>query len=185
MKQAFLLAMILLGVAVGSAIARQATIAIPMQQLSTFSGDRGAFYIVNVAVPEDVNGKRLDSVVMELSVDVEPMTPADSVSTPIVGVYPLTQSYNGGGAAPTFEDVVPSARPIALGQSTVVRMDITDIVKGWIESAASNHGLAIGSLTGPEVGNVTLNSTLPRSDSAVRITFFYQDRFGGAPGSGQ
>lgn len=96
----------------------------------------------------------------------------------------LTQAYSSG-ASPAFEDVVPSARPIALGENSVVRMNITGIVKSWIGAPASNHGLALGSLTGPEVGAITLNSTVPGSDSAIRITFFYQDRFGDRASSGQ
>jgi hypothetical protein len=58
-------------------------------------------------------------------------------------------------------------------------MDITDTVRGWVDSPTTNHGLVIGSLTGPEVADVTMNSAIPGGQGAIRITFFFQNRFGG------
>jgi hypothetical protein len=131
-------------------------------------------------------GKRLDSVLLEFAVDASPMILEDStVVVPVVGAFPLTATYTGGGvgngrdSAPVFNSAVPSARPIATGENRLVRMDVTDIVKGWMANPSSNHGLVIGSLTGPEAGAVTMRGALPGSESAVRLTFFYQNRFGG------
>jgi hypothetical protein len=183
--------MLLLALLVRPASAKEATVSIPMQQVSALSGANGPFYIVKVALPEDIVGKRLDSVIMEFAVDAEQLSLEDSVATPMVGVFPLTQAYSAGAradgvdTAPTFEGVVPSARPIALGERSVVRMDITDVVKGWLDEPASNLGLVIGALTGPKVSTVTLNPTLPKSDFAIRVTFFYQNRFGDRVPSGQ
>jgi hypothetical protein len=165
--------------------AKNATVAIPMGEVGEHAGARGEFYVVNVSIPGDIAGKRLDSVFIEFAVDATFLSLEDSVVSPVVGVYPLRQSFSGGvgdapghGAEPVFESVVPSARPIHLGENRVLRMDVTDIVKGWMDEPTSNHGLVIGALTGPEVGRVTLRDTVPGSDHAVRVTFFYQNRFG-------
>jgi hypothetical protein len=58
-------------------------------------------------------------------------------------------------------------------------VDITGIVNGWIANPSSNHGLVIGALTGPDVGTVSLASAGLGPATAVRVTFFYQNRSGG------
>jgi hypothetical protein len=56
--------------------------------------------------------------------------------------------------------------------------DITDMVRGWRASPSSNHGLVVGSLTGLEVGTVSLQNNALAASTALRVTFFYQNRFG-------
>jgi hypothetical protein len=136
-------------------------------------------------LPEDVAGKRLDSVFLEFAVDATPLSEEDSVTvTPEVGVFPLTETYQAGGgiggrnAEPVFTRLVPSLRPVAGGENRLVKMDVTDTIRGWIANPATNHGLVIGSLTGPEVATVTLKEAIPGGSSPIRITFFYQNRFG-------
>jgi len=171
----------------GLAHAKNATVSIPIGAVEVKSGERGNFYIVSVSIPNDVAGKRLDRVLIEFAVDATPTSLEDSVASPAVGVFPLTQTYAGEGiggapgidASPVIESAVPSVRPLMTGENRLVRMDITTIVRGWVANPSSNHGLVIGSLTGPEVGTVTLKDELPRSDNAVRVRFFYQNRFGG------
>jgi hypothetical protein len=138
-----------------------------------------------VSIPSEVVGNRLDAVVLEFAVEATASSEADSVATPEVGVFPLTQAFNDGPETPMFEDAVPSVRPVALGANRVVRMDITDIVRGWMNQPSSNHGLVVGSLTGPEVGTVTLKETIPDSEAAIRVTFYYQNRHGEAMSSRQ
>lgn len=142
---------------------------------------------VNVSIPADVAGKRLDSVLLEFAVDATPLSPEDSVVvTPEVGAYPLTAPYGSGrpgdgpgmNQQPVFEDVVPSSRPVASGDSRLVRMDITDIVRDWMANPGANYGLVIGSLKGPQVASVTLREAISGGEASIRITFFYQNRFG-------
>lgn len=168
------------------ALAKNVMVSIPIGEVDVHSGDRGNFYVVSVSIPADVSGNRLDHVFIEFAVDATPTSLEDSVATPEFGVFPLTQPYAGGGmggapgrdALPTIETTVPSVRPVATGENRLVRMDITKIVEGWIANPSSNHGLVIGSLTGPEVGTVTLRSELPGTDGAIRVVFLYQNRFG-------
>jgi hypothetical protein len=65
-----------------------------------------------------------------------------------------------------------------MGEGQRVVADITEIVRGWIETPSSNHGLVIGSLMGPKIGIVTLKSDGVAAGTTARITFFYQNRFG-------
>jgi hypothetical protein len=181
MKKVQFIASLFLSLLVGRVSAEVATISIPIQQVRTHSGERGQFYVINVTIPEDVLGKRLDSVMMEFATSATLLSLEDSLATPVVGVFPLTQAYSetrsatGGVVAPAFNEIVPSSRPISLGEHRVLRMDITEIARQWLDEPVNNFGLVIGSLTGPRVGLVTLDDMLPGSDFAVRITFFFQD----------
>ena len=180
------LAMVLVTALSGLASGKSTTISVPINQVAAHSGERGQFYILEVNLPEDMAGKRLDSVFLEFAVDVTPLSQEDSVTvTPEVGVFPLTQTYQGGigrspgnDTEPEFKTLVPSLRPVAAGETRLVNMDITEIVRTWISNPATNHGLVIGSLTGPAVATVTLKESIPGDSSAVKITFFYQNRFG-------
>lgn len=189
MKKHTITSMLMAGailVVAGLADAKKATVSILIGDVGVHSGERGNFYVVNVAIPGDLEGKRLDRVVLEFAVDASPTSLEDSVASPAVGVFPLTQTYAGESlgdapgmdASPVTESAVPSVRPLTTGENRLVRMDITAIVRGWLANPSSNHGLVIGSLTGPEVGTIILKDELPGSDSAVKVTFSYQNRFG-------
>lgn len=82
------------------------------------------------------------------------------------------------GGNPAYRTNVPSMWPVAAGDSRVVRLDITDIVGGWIADPSSNHGLVVGAITDPEVATVSLNTTSLGPDTAFRIRFLYQNRSG-------
>lgn len=184
MKRTIIQALAILGFLLfeSPVMATTSTISIPIDDVDVHEGSRGEFYLVSVPIPADAAGKRIDSVVLEFAVDVAALSPEDSGAAPAVGVYPLTRPFSGGAGegmdAPLFESNVSSVRPVTIGKNRIVRMDITEIVKAWVSDPSSNHGLVIGSLTGPEVGTVTLRDVLPDSDSAIRVTFVYQNRFG-------
>jgi hypothetical protein len=163
------------------AAAKSAVVSIPMTEVGSHAGERGTFYVLDLTVPEEVAANHLDSVVLEFAVDATVSSEEDSVATPFVGVYPVTSDFvasRGEGAegtveAPEFEAIVPSSRPVAAGEHRVLRMEITGIVREWIASPTTNHGLVIGTLTGPEVGTITLNDALPGGSAAVKVTFLY------------
>ena len=160
-----------------TAFPKSATIKLAMSQItSKTSAERGAFYVVNVAVPEDVVGKRLDTVLLEFYVDATPTTDEEAEEMPTVGVYPLTEAVPEG--EPKFNAFVPSVRSVPMGSGQKVLADITEIVRGWIETPSSNHGLVIGSLTGPKIGSVALKNDGVAAGTTAQVTFFYQNRFG-------
>ncbi|HEX6791143.1 MAG TPA: hypothetical protein VF247_07525 [Candidatus Krumholzibacteria bacterium] len=171
-----------------AALAKSLTVAVPTTSISVRSGPRGDLYAVRIAVPEGVVGKQLDTVVIEFALDISSISEEDSLATPVVGVYPLTREFSDavlrqGTVEPmdptSYQGEVSSARPVVIGQNRVIRMDITRIVRGWIAEPSSNHGLVIGSITGPVVGAVYLSDEALASGSPLRVAFFYQDRSGG------
>jgi len=179
MRQTFLfvaIASALVGVST-TALPKSATIKLAMNQITTkTSSERGGFYVVTFSVPEDVVGKRLDTVLLEFYVDATPTTDEEVEEMPTVGVYPFTEAFVEG--EPKFKASVPSVRSVPMGPGQKVLADITEIVRGWIETPSSNHGLVIGSLTGPKIGNVALKNDGVSAGTTAQITFFYQNRFG-------
>ena len=57
----------------GPALGKSITISVPINQVGVHTGDRGTFYVVNVPIPGDIEGKRLDSVFLEFAVDATPL----------------------------------------------------------------------------------------------------------------
>lgn len=175
-----------LGASRGEAFAKSSIVAVPMNEVRAYSGDRGAFYVISLSIPQDVFGNRLDSVFLEFAVEATPLVEDSVTVTPLVGAYPLLTEYAGGvvgdgqgrNPEPVFQSIVPSSRPVAAGDNRAVKMDITDVVREWIANPLTNHGLVIGSLIGPEIARVTLKNSIQGGETPIRITFFYQNRFG-------
>jgi hypothetical protein len=178
--RAYFVVVVALAGLMSSASAKNVTITVPIGDVETRTGARGGYYLVDFAVPKDVIDKRLDTVLLEMAVDVSATSLEDSVASPVVGVFPLRQSVatSGPGATPVFDTDAAAVRPVVIGENRKLTMDITDIVKGWIAAPATNHGLVIGTLTGPDVGTVSMKSATLGPGTAVRVTFFYQNRFG-------
>lgn len=188
-----LMVVCVLGALAVTAAAKTTVVSISMNSIRTHTGERGTFYVLDLSIPSDVEAGGLDRVVLEFAVDASAATHDDSLATPVVGVYAITRDFaanRGDGPvgtveAPEIGAITPSSRPVAIGEHRVLLMDITDIVKGWMRDPSSNHGLAIGTLTGPGVGTVTLNRLLPGGGAPVRATFFCRDSavLGGKSGS--
>lgn len=134
-------------------------------------------HVFEFGIPEDVVGKRLDSVILEFQIDVGLAQEERADATPVIAVYPLNESLRPG-QSPVFTGTFASARNVLpeAGQTLVV--DITDIVRGWVEEPSSNRGLVIGSFTGAKLSKLDLNPDAIDTGKAARVTFFYQNRFG-------
>jgi hypothetical protein len=159
------------------AYSKSVTVQVAGQSLSSGTTDRGAYYVLNLPVPEDVIGKRLDTVLLEFYVDVEADETIKFDYAPSIEVFPLTETSQLG-RSPQFTTAHPTSRPVALGDGQRVLLDITDIVKGWIESPSTNHGLVIGAFSGPKAGALNVRNDVIGSGKALQATFFYQNRFG-------
>lgn len=167
----------IVGTIAGVAQPANLAISIGMSGVTAKSGERGSYYVVKIDLPPELTGKRLDSALLEFAVDAAPLSPAEAGATPEIAVFPLTAEFTD--ASLNYDAKVPSVQNIPMGEGQVVMDDITSIVKDWLANPSSNHGLVIGALTGPEVGAVSLNDTVLGAGSALRVTFFYQNRFGG------
>ncbi len=163
-----------------------ASVALAKSQIVTISAanvssqgaeDRGSFHVFTVDIPEDVIGKRLDTVLLEFQIDVAIAEGEVAERVPVVGVYPLTERPPLGGA-PAFASSFATARNVKSQDGQTILVDITDIVRGWIAEPASNHGLVIGSFTGAKLSKLDLESNAIEPGKAARLTYFYQNRFG-------
>jgi hypothetical protein len=160
------------------ASAKSVTVRIGAEGISSgVEGDRGPYFLVELALPEEVIGKRLDTVLLEFYVDVAGDEEIEIDYTPSIEVFPLSEAPQTL-RMPRYTTSHPSSQPVAIGEGRRVTVDITDIVKGWIESPSTNHGLIIGSFSGPKPGDLDLRSDVIGSGNALQATFFYQNRFG-------
>jgi hypothetical protein len=133
---------------------------------------RGTYYVVDLVVPEELAGKYVDSVVLEFFVDVTPDESIGPEYTPLVEVFPLTEQVRDG-QPPRYATSYPSSRPIPVGDGQRVIIDITEIIRGWIASPATNHGLVLGSFRGPRVGALELRDDLLGTDKLLLVTFHF------------
>jgi hypothetical protein len=157
-------------------IAKNMTVSISMNKVTAKTGEDGNYYVINFDLPVELSGKRLDSAFLEFVVDATPTDAMSGAQAPIVAVFPLTDAFTGSNLA--FKRDVPTLQAADIDGDHVLRSDITDIVKGWMASPSSNHGLVIGTLVGPRVGTVTLKESALGAGAALRVTYFYQNRFG-------
>jgi hypothetical protein len=146
--------------------------------------DRGTYYVVNLRVPGEVIGARLDTVLLEFYVDVAADVSVGEEYTPSLEVYPLTEALREG-QRPRFATDYPSTRTVSIGEGLHVLVDITEIVKHWIATPGSNYGFVVGSFSGPKMGDFDVRNDLLALGKLVRATFFYQNRFGERVSSSQ
>ena len=92
-----------------------------------------------------------------------PLLEVFALSSPDRGVLDSEQ-WNKGMSFPV---------PLSTGTNKIVRIDITRLVKYYVENPGENHGLIIGSLSGERRGLFSLQETF---DSGVlgRIRYIYR-----------
>jgi hypothetical protein len=145
---------------------------------TTAQEEFGTFHVVEFTIPEDLAGKRLDTVMLELYVDVSLMEGVAEETTPVVEILPLTEKFAGDGV-PKFTPTSTAVRNVVPGERRKLLLDITEMAKGWIAEPETNHGVIIGTLTGPKDGTITLRDDVLGGGKVAKVTFFYQSRLGG------
>lgn len=139
--------------------------------------DRGSVHVFAVEIPEDVVGKRLDTVLLEFQVDVGLAEDELAEMAPVVGVYPLTEQLSLE-RSPVFTSTFASSRNVRAEDGQTILVDITEIVRGWLDEPSSNHGLVVGSFGGAKLAKLELSTDAIAPGKVARVTFFYQNRFG-------
>jgi hypothetical protein len=142
---------------------------------STDEADR--YYTVRVPVPEAIRGKELYGAYVVLYVDVE-STGGDGFvnETPVLEAFALKSAFAGEVdenqlGAPAF-----GPRNVVRGVDRRVVLDVTDIVRSYLDDPASNHGLIIGSLTDIRDGRFTVKTGVLGRDAMARVIFHFRDR---------
>jgi hypothetical protein len=98
------------------------------------------------------------------------------VRIPVLEVYALTALYGGQIDPSKFDRPTGTVRNIPPGNNKKVMVDITGIIKKYLENASSNYGLIIGGLEGLSNGTFSWKSNSFPSGKAAKITFHYDNR---------
>lgn len=181
MKQTWLIFVAVFGVLSmhsREAASSSVTVAVTTSALSTYSAETQPSYVLSVSIPEELTGKRLDTALLEFYVDAALVESAEIEHSPSIDVRALTAAYSGSGDPQFSVESGGASRPVEVGEQRKVVVDITGIVKAWIESPQSNHGLVIGSLRGSKAGDFSVRTDVLGGGKVATVTFFYQNRFG-------
>ncbi len=176
------LVVVAIGVLVAQALAESTIVTIPIGNVTARDSARGSFYAVTLDLPKEVTTNNLDRVQVEFAADVDRSSAGETVATAMVGLFPLTETLGDarlGLAAAQYDSAAASVRPVKMGQNRLVKLDVTETVRGWLAEPSSNHGIVIGTLTGPAVGTVSLRDSSLAPSTALRVTYYYKTRFGG------
>jgi hypothetical protein len=120
----------------------------------------GRFYLVAIDVPEVFSGKTIVAAVLELNMDAESKDVNGFVNdTPILEVYALNGELLDEADPKKF--IMPSSmrRNIRVGEDRRIRIDISEVVRDFIENPSNNHGLVLGSLSNSRDGLFTVRSS--------------------------
>lgn len=140
-------------------------------------------YILNIVVPDDVIGKRLDAVLLEFYVDVSLKEDVIYSQSPVIEIYPLETEYDGV-SIPRFIEAPSMVRNVRVGDGKMVIVNITDIIKHWISNPGSNKGIIIGSLTKSKKGIFNLRTDRYGNEIIAKVRYCFQNRFGNQVSSG-
>ena len=162
--------------------AKKHTIYIDSSALKTYQHadeERGDYYTLQFQVPAEVAGKELYGVILELYLDVTGVARDDtSVKIPVIEVYALKSVFSGSLTSAEVEVNTGTIRNVPPGQSRRLRVDITDIVRGYVKEPATNHGLIIGGLATYREGSIEVQSNAVEGSYTAKIDFHYNARAG-------
>ncbi|HEX5133067.1 MAG TPA: hypothetical protein VFX92_11360 [Candidatus Krumholzibacteria bacterium] len=131
---------------------------------------RGTAYTLSYALPAGLTTVSLGRAIMELHVDVgvKPRGEFESPA-PLFEVYALKQPILGVFDPERLKSAGRVHRPVALGASRRVVLDVTEIVRAHLEARLVNNGMAVGSLTGERDGEFTFRSGMLPGGAIGRI----------------
>lgn len=145
--------------------------------------ETGTFYKLDFELPEVGGATALEGAYLEFYVDAESVVQgdfhwldADSVehvgyqaSTPLIEVYALTSPVSGALQESQLDKATAVRRPVRVGSSRRVVVNITSIARSFIENPSRNLGIVIGSFTGSREGEFTLREGDFRDGSRAKI----------------
>jgi len=159
------------------AAAKKAVVNLTSEELTTrteASEEMGNYYLLAVPVPQEVEGRRVIGAYLEMSLDASVSGPASDMDpAPRLQVFALTEAMGetfDAGKLHKGAGVVP----VPVGSSKLARVDVTDVIRGWLKAPATNHGLAIGALTGTHGGRFVLNSGVLGTGVVARLVVVYE-----------
>jgi len=160
--------------AAGNSSAERYTVALDATSLRAITPEDeslGKIYLAEIDVPRILEGKELLGAIMEIVVDVDSRTTNELTNqTPMLEVYALTEEFANELDPAILDTNSPSRRTVVIGNARSVKIDIEEVVKGYIADPNSNYGLVLGSLTNARDGLFDLKSNNGR---LATITYYY------------
>ena len=177
MKRIIAIAVIFAGVFVPSVYADRYAVDVPASGLSTFSPDSaglGSYYVLQFDPPAGVTSRTLRHAFLEFFLDASARE-VDSYTdnSPVLEVYALKSTFTGQLDPSQFmAQALPAVRNVAVGDERRVVVDITEIVRVYLEDSAENHGLIVGSLTGIRPGVFSIRTDKIGGSAVARVVLF-------------
>lgn len=137
----------------------------------------GDYSTISIDIPEQIQGKDIYGAYLELYLDVGALEYEGQVNNaPSLEVYALKAAFEGSEDASQFGQSSFGPRNVVLGEKKRVLIDITNIIKTYLQNPESNHGLIIGSLTGARDGLFTIKQDVISKDALGQINYYYDNR---------
>ena len=191
MKKEWIVAAMVLALAVGAGaqgVSSEYVLSIGSGDVTTYTPavgvETGTYYKLDFDVPEVDGGAVLESAYLEFYVDVQSVVQgdfhwfdADSVEhigyearTPLVEVFALTSPVAGAVQEGQLDKTTAARRPVLVGTNRRVVVNITPIVRAFIDNPSRNLGIVVGSFTGTREANFTLRTGDFPDESRARVS---------------
>jgi hypothetical protein len=160
--------------------AEQIVVALGAQHLGAHSAAEeglGDYYTLALPIPTAIEGEELFGAYLELYLDVDAREIDEMVNdTPYLDVFALTEALGQSLDPEAFG--TPALEPgyVTLGENRRVLRDVTNIVRSYLDTPASNHGVILGSLRGVRDGLFTVKSGVAEQGVVGRLIIHYRDR---------
>jgi hypothetical protein len=164
-------------VSTGESLAERIAVAVDANSLTTITPQEeglGNYYLLQIDVPEKLNGKEFLGAFLEFNADVAARSINDYINdTPVLEVYALSEDYGNELDPSKFNTNSLMRRNIRSGNNRSIKIDIKKIVKDVMSNPQNNHGIMIGSLTNSRDGLFTIKSSNGR---LATITYYYMEK---------
>ena len=146
-----------------------------VQEVTPEDEGLGPYYVVTFELPGGSQGREIFRAVLDFEMDVSARELVEGYTneSPVVEVFALTETFGREFDPEGAERLEEVERNMAVGTGRRVRLDITDFVQELVDGKRTNHGLVIGSLTGPRDGVFVVKET---EGVRARLTVSYSDK---------
>jgi len=176
MKQMWIGLCMVLCVIGDSAVAKERVVYLSSQSISSRAPSDttlGTYFVATVAIPEDIEGSRIHRAFLECFVDVDTRAVEGvELNGAVFEVYALTSDLAGEFAGESIREPSPMRVNVPVGSRRMVRLDLTETVRWWMQEAGNNHGLVMGSLSNLRAGLFTIRGDVFRNGAVARLRLF-------------
>jgi hypothetical protein len=138
-------------------------VALTADDVQTYAGvseTLGGYFVSKLPIPAALAEAELYGAYLELYVDVDAIPKGAIVNeAPNFEVYGLNEAFSKGFDPATLGPGAWGPVNIARGNDRRVVIDITRIVRYYLENPSRNHGIILGAVTGDRDGLFEINAT--------------------------